>query len=287
MGVLLAAGEVNPLNHVVDEAILHFTESDYGWQVWLHDQFGEFFDGLYHDWGVGKHVLMFVLAGLLTLLLFWIRARQVKTETVPGRFGNIMEATMLFLRDQVTRPFLGKDGDRFLPFTWAFFFFILMNNLLGMIPLFDYIGHGGNTATANIGLTAALALCSFVLYHGIGIREQGNVWKYVKNIFPHVPVPVYIIIVPIEIIAHIVRPCALAIRLCANMVAGHTMIAVILLFTQMSAKLLFVGWAGISLMSCLAVIALSFLELLVAFIQAFVFTFLSTVFLSLAVHPEH
>jgi F-type H+-transporting ATPase subunit a len=284
MAYLAAA---NPLDHVVDQPIFHFGAEDYGWQVWLHHHVGEFFHHLYEDFGIGKHVLMFVLAAAVTLLLFWVRARQARTETVPGRFGNMMEAVMLFLRDQVVRPFLGPDGDRFLPFTWTFFFFILMNNLLGLVPFFDYIGHGGNTATANIALTGALALCSFTLYHAIGIREQGNPWKYVKNLFPHVPLFVLPLMVFIEIIAHIIRPFALAVRLCANMVAGHTMVAAILLFIQLSSKLVFIGWAGISLVSCLTVLALTFLEILVAFIQAFVFTFLSTVFLSLAVHPEH
>jgi F-type H+-transporting ATPase subunit a len=284
---VLLAGDQNPLGHVKDEPLFHFGPDDYGWQQALHHQTGEFFEKLYLDWGIGKNFLMFVLAGLVTVLLFWIRARQVRKETVPGRFGNALEAIMLYLRDQVVRPFLGHHGDKFLPFTWAFFFFILINNLLGLIPFFDYLGHGGNTATANIGITAALALCSFTLYHTIGIKEQGGPVTYIKNLFPHVPVVIYVIIIPVEIVAHIVRPCALAIRLCANMVAGHTLIAAILMFTAMSAKLGVLGWGGITLVSCLSAVALTFLELLVAFIQAFVFAFLSTVFLSMSVHPEH
>jgi F-type H+-transporting ATPase subunit a len=121
----------------------------------------------------------------------------------------------------------------------------------------------------------------------MGIRAQGGVGIYVKNLFPHVPLLVYIVIIPVEIMAHLVKPCALAIRLCANMLAGHTLIASILLFTTMAMNLNMLGWGAISAISCLAVVALTFLELLVAFIQAIVFTFLSTVFLSMAVHPEH
>lgn len=281
----LAAG--SPLGHVRDEPLFTFTEGeDYAWQVWLGEKLHGLSETLWHL-GIGKHVLMFTIAGLLTLLIFWIRARQTRNETVPGRFGNLVESVMMFLRDQVARPFLGEHGDKFLPFVWGFFFFILINNLLGLVPLFDYIGHGGNTATANIGLTGALAVCSFVLYHGMGIREQGGAWTYVKSLFPHVPVPIYAIIIPVEIIAHVVKPCALAIRLCANMVAGHTLVAAILMFTAMAVKLGLLGWGGISLVSALGVTALYFLEILVAFIQAFVFTFLSTVFLAMAVHPEH
>ena len=271
------AASLNPLTHVRDN------------EMWGSELY---------KYGVGKHMTMFCIAGALTLLVFWIRAGQVKTEKVPGRFGNLIESVMFFLRDQVVRPFMGQDGDRFLPFVWAFFFFILFNNLLGLIPFFDYISkeHGGNTATANIGLTGALAVCSFVMYHFMGVREAIHHHKtglfvgliiYIKNLFPRVPWPVYAIIIPIEIVAHLVRPCALAIRLFANMTAGHTLVAAILMFSLIAKGLPMWAWGGVSLVSCLTVVALTFLELLVAFIQAFVFAFLSTVFLSMAVHPEH
>jgi F-type H+-transporting ATPase subunit a len=282
--VLAAA---NPLDHVVDQPLFHFEEGhDYAWQIWLHHHFGGL-SGKLWGVGIGKHFVIFCLAGLITLLVFWIRARQVRTEVVPGRFGMLIETVMVFLRDNVARPFLGDHCEPYLPFIWGFFFFILFNNLLGLIPLFDYLGHGGNTATANIGITAALALSSFLLYHLQGMRAQGSFFRYFKNLFPHVPAFIYPIIVPVELIAHVVKPCALAIRLCANMVAGHTLMAAILGFTVMSASLPVWGWGGISLISLLATVALNFLELLVALIQAFVFTFLSTVFLGMAVHPEH
>lgn len=284
---MLPLGAGNPLGHVVDEPLFYFSEGDYGWQVALNQKVGHFFEHLYWDYGLGKHAFMFLLAGILTLLLFGVRARQVRNEVVPGRFGNLLESVMLFLREQVAEPFLGKHCDKFLPFVWGFFFFILINNLLGLIPIFDYLGHGGNTATANIAITGALALTSFTLYHFLGVREQGGVWTYTKSLFPHVPLPIYVIIIPVEIIAHVVKPCALAIRLCANMVAGHTLMASILMFTTMSATLGLAGWGSISLVSFLGTVALNFLEILVAFIQAFVFTFLSTVFLSMAVHPDH
>ncbi len=276
----------NPLNHVVDAPLFHFAHQDYAWQVALHEKtkgLSEFLWSL----GIGKHILIFMLAGVLTLLLFWARARQAARETVPGRFGNMIEAVMLFLKNEVARPFLGDHCDHYMPFVWGFFFFILISNLLGLIPLFDYLGHGGNTATANIGITGALALCSVTLYHFLGLKEQGNPWTYVKNLFPHVPFFVLPIIVIVELVAHVIRPCALAIRLCANMLAGHTMMAVIFMFITMSVKLGLFGWGPITLVSCSTVVALTFLELLVALIQAYVFTFLSTVFLSMAVHPEH
>ena len=153
--------------------------------------------------------------------------------------------------------------------------------------MLDWAGHGGNTATANHLITPALALCAFVLYHGLGIKEQGNIFTYIKNLFPHVPVVILPLIIVIEIAAHIIRPCALAIRLCANMVAGHVMMAVLLGFTATFTMDSLVTGGVISLISLVAVTLLTFLELLVAVIQAFVFTFLTTVFLSMAVHPDH
>ena len=126
-----------------------------------------------------------------------------------------------------------------------------------------------------------------MLYHGLGIKEQGNIFTYIKNLFPHVPLVILPLIIVIEIAAHIIRPCALAIRLCANMVAGHVMVAVLLGFTATLTAESLVSGGLISIVSLAAVTALTFLELLVALIQAFVFTFLTTVFLSMAVHPEH
>ena len=187
----------------------------------------------------------------------------------------------------MTRPFMGEHGDRYVPLLTTFFVYILMANLLGLVPFFDFLGHGGNTATGNLGSRPGLPCVPSSCYHFLGIREQGGVVTYVKNLFPHVPWPVYFIIIPVELVAHIVRPCALAIRLFANMLAGHTMIAVILGFTAVFTRDFLAGGAVAFARSFVAVTALTFLELLVAVIQAFVFTFLTTVFLAGAVHPEH
>ena len=265
---------VNPMEHVKDSPLFEGFGGKLG-------EFGE----MLGRYGVTKQVVLFCLAGIITAGLFLWRARQVRDERVPRGFGNGLEAVMLFVRDQVSRPFLGAEGDRFLPLIWTFFFFILIANLLGLVPFFDYLGHGGNTPTGSIYLTAALAVCSFVIYHGLGIREQGFI-HYVKNLFPHVPLAILPLIIVVELMAHTVRPCALAIRLFANMLAGHTMLATIIGFTAVWVNWLHWG-AGISLVCFVSAVALTFLELLVAVIQAFVFTFLTTVFLSGAVHPEH
>jgi len=237
--------------------------------------------------GIGKQTFMFFLAGALTLLFFWSYARNAGRSSVPSRWGNFVESVLDFVRDQMTRPFLGHNGDKYVPLLASFFVYILMCNLLGLVPFFELLGHGSHTATGSVWITGALALCAFSAYHYLGIKEQGSAVKYVKNLFPHVPVFILPIIIPVELVAHIVRPCALAIRLFANMLAGHTMIAAILGFTLVFTKDFVIPGAAISLISFAAITALTFLELLVAVIQAFVFTFLTTVFLAGAVHPEH
>jgi F-type H+-transporting ATPase subunit a len=232
---------------------------------------------------------------VLFYLAYAVRAGK---SPVPGRYGNFVETLLTFLRDQLTRPFMGHHGDKFVPILAIFFTYILFCNLLGMVPFFDYLDpgptldpathHRSSTATGQFAITAALAVCSFGFYHYQGIKEQGHGFVgYFKSIFPHVPLFVLPIIVPVELIAHMVRPCALALRLFANMLAGHTMIAAILGFTAVFTSDFQIWGGAISIVCLLSVTALTFLELLVAVIQAFVFTFLTTVFLAGAVHPEH
>jgi F-type H+-transporting ATPase subunit a len=266
--------ELNPLEHVKDSFLFEGSPGELG-------AFGRRLG----EWGFTKQAFLFCVAGAITLvLLLWMGGRA-RRDTVPQGFANFLESILVFVRDQMTRPFLGVEGDRYLPVIWTFFIFILIANLLGLVPFFDYLGHGGNTATGSIWLTLALAVCSFFIYHGIGVRRQGF-GHYLKNLFPHVPAFVLPIIIPVEIIAHIVRPFALTIRLFANMLAGHTLIAVILGFTMVWTH--WIHWGmGVSLVSFVTVVALTFLELLVAVLQAFIFSFLTTVFLAGAVHPEH
>ena len=283
----------DPMSHIVDRPLFDLGQDEDGR---LH--------GITHwlwRYGLTKHVFLFVLAGVLTVLFFWSYASKIsKGESrVPGRWGNFVEAILVFLREQIIRPFMGTDGDRFLPLVATFFVYILICNLLGLLPFLDYLGHGGNTSTANYLITPALALVAFCIYHFLGVKEEyehhhrqdgswpGAVWAYLKNQVPSVPIFVLPLMIVIELAAHIIRPCALAIRLCANMVAGHVMTAVLLGFTTVFTADFLVGGAAISLVSVIAVTLLTFLELLVALIQAFVFAFLTTVFLSLAVHPDH
>ncbi|MEC7923340.1 MAG: F0F1 ATP synthase subunit A [Planctomycetota bacterium] len=277
-GILAAA---DPMDHIADKPLFDGLLTD-----------GSGLDRIssaLYELGITKQVALFFIAGILTVLFFWSYVRQIRRApgSVPGRWGNLVETILDTIRDQLILPFMGQSGMKFLPVLATFFVYILICNLIGLIPLLDYVGHGGNTATANYLITPALALCAFVLYHGLGIKEQGNIFTYIKNLFPHVPVVLLPLIIVIEIAAHIIRPCALAIRLCANMVAGHVMIAVLLSFTAAFTTDFLIGGGLITLISVIAVTLLTFLELLVAVVQAFVFTFLTTVFLSMAVHPDH
>ncbi len=221
--------------------------------------------------GVTKHVLMLWIAGALTCLMGFSVGRSAK-EVVPTGLRNFIEAILLFLRDEVAKPQLGHNTDKYMPFLWTFFFFILFCNLLGLVP-------GAATATGNINVTAALALAAFTFYHLAGIHEQG-LGMYLKNIVPGgIPLWLYPLMLVVEIIGHLAKPFALAVRLFANMIAGHIVMAVILGFAAVSLFVAPISVAG--------GVFMYFLETFVAFLQAFIFTFLMTVFLGMAVHPEH
>lgn len=222
--------------------------------------------------GMSHHVLSLFIAAALMLLIFPKMAQD--QSLVPRGFRNFFEAIMLFVRDEVAKPFLGPNTPKFLPVLWTFFFFILFCNLLGLVP-------GMATATGQIWVTATLAFTAFGWYHASGIWEQGF-FPYVKNIVPG-GLPWWLILpmFAIELFGHITKPVALAIRLWANMTGGHAV-----LYAFLGLIFVFQSYAmGPVAVACAT--AVYMLEIFVAFIQAYVFTFLVTVFLGAAVHPEH
>jgi F-type H+-transporting ATPase subunit a len=239
---------------------------------------------------VTNHVLMLVVAAVLLMIVLPVAAAA--REIVPTGLRNMVESVLQFLREDVARPILGEATDRYIHVIWTIFFLILTANLLGMIPIgatlgsFDqHLAHVGGTATGNISITIGLALVSFLFIHIAGIREQGFV-HYWQNFVPHVHPILLILFIPLEIVAALVKPFALAIRLFANMVAGHIVLAVVMGFA-VSGLLNAGGYLAISAISVLGAVALSLLELFVAFLQAYLFTFLTTLFVGMAVHPEH
>jgi F-type H+-transporting ATPase subunit a len=264
------------------------------------------------------HMVMLVIAGLLTWLVMTRAATGIGTGPASqgneryltkGRLAQIIEAMSVYLRDQMLVPVLGEHASRtYLPFLLTLFFFILFNNLLGIIPLLDiqHVANAlagnigweiktivGGTATSNIAVTATLAACSLVVIQIHAFRELGIKGWLVHHCGGLVPGPIYLapivaLVFVVEVLGDIIKPVALAIRLFANMVAGHILLAVLLSFGAMAAKagLSGFGVGTITAASVLFALAISVLELFVAFLQAFIFMFLTAVFISLLSHHE-
>lgn len=224
-----------------------------------------------YDIPITKHTVMVWTAAVLLLLILIPVARQ--KDLVPRRLRSMIEAVLIFLRDQVAVAQIGDKGIYFVPFLATLFFFILFCNLLGLIPF-------GATATGNISVTAALAVISFITIHVNGVAAHGPL-HYIHNMVPPVPWWLYLPMLLIELVGRIAQPITLAIRLFANMMAGHIVLLVMLGFIFIFKNLI------IASISVGAAVAVSCLEILVAFLQAYVFTFLTAVFIGMAVHAEH
>lgn len=230
---------------------------------------------------------MFTVTIAMVLLLVGIPLATRSRRPVPKGLRNLVESVCVFLREQLAMPILHERTDRYIGFVWTVFFFILSINLLGMVPIKQAVVlltgkeiRLGGPATANIWITGAMAIVAFFMTHIAGIREQGF-WHYIVNLAPPVPLwlkpPIYLL----EIISSFVKPFTLAIRLFANMIAGHMVLAALL-----GLILIFKSY-GVAVASVLGVVALSFIELLIAFLQAYVFTLLSTLYIGLSTAPEH
>ena len=228
--------------------------------------------GVEIDMSITKHVAIMWVASIL-LITMMLKAFR-KPKDVPSGLANFFEAIVLFLRDEVVIPIMGEHRKKYLPFLLTIFFFILFCNLLGLIPY-------SATATGNISVTAGLAICSFLVMLGAGIANNGF-FGYFKSLIPSgVPPALLIILIPVELISLFVKPFALCVRLFANMTGGHVAILVFLgLIIIMQNE-----WIAIGAIPFAAAIYL--LEIFVGFVQAFVFTLLSTVFIGMAAHPDH
>lgn len=219
------------------------------------------------------------LAGglLLVLMLMGARAARRQAGQAPrGRAYHLLESIVLFVRDDMVYAVMGKHhGHGFVPLFLTQFFFILFMNLFGLV----WIGSIGGTATANVAVTATLAITTFVTIHLSGIREHGF-FHHWKNFIPHgVPAALVPLMFVIEIIGMLVKPFALTIRLFANMTAGH------LVMLSFFGLVYLFGALGLPALGM--AIAISALELFVCFVQAYIFTYLSIIFVGASVHPEH
>ncbi|HEX2249329.1 MAG TPA: F0F1 ATP synthase subunit A [Gemmatimonadales bacterium] len=242
----------------------------------------------YLDLSPTRHMVYMLLAAIIVALVFILSARAVAQRQAQGRpprgFAGAMEAMALWVRQEVVLPNVGPHGEGYAPFLLTVFFFILAMNLLGLLPW-------GATATSNIAVTAALALVAFLVIEVTGMRSLG--FKgYMKTIFylpPGLPggvggtalkVLLLVVMTPIEIIGKLAKPFALAVRLFANMTSGHVLVLALLGLTFLFQSY-YVG-IGASIMAT----GVMLLEVFVAFLQAFVFTLLTAVFIGL-MRAEH
>ena len=230
-----------------------------------------------------RHVVMLWIAALLcivtTLLALRAHNRRTREAKAPSGFGNGLEALVLYLRNEVVLPNVGAHGNGYVPYLLTLFFFILFANLLGLVPY-------GATATGNISVTWTLAIVTFFVIELAGMKAQGKAYINTIIFWPHdmsLGMKLFIspILTPIEIIGKLTKPIALAIRLFANMVSGH-----VVLLALISLIFTFATWILVPVPIAMA-IGISMLELFVAFLQAFIFTLLSSVFIGLIREGAH
>jgi F-type H+-transporting ATPase subunit a len=254
------------LHHILDAKYLDF------------DPFGKIPLPQIHLFGIDlsitKHIIFIWLACLILIITFYIASKAYKRSRIPKGVSNLVELLIVFVRDEIARPTIGKGFEKFLPYLLTVFFFILTCNFLGLLPY-------GSTATSNISVTATLATISFFVIQVGGMIKNG-VFGYFKGLVPHgIPIFVLPVMFIVEIIGLFTKPFALAIRLFANMTAGHIVILSLL-------GLIFIlKTPFIAPISVAFALFIYLLEILVALIQAYIFTMLSSIFIGMAVHQEH
>ena len=291
----------NPLDHVVNHPFWWIEIGGQNWWIW------------------SSHIGNLFLVGAIMLWLFPKLASMVATgpeslgskRHLPrGTWAHVLEVMCIYLRDSVVRPLLGNQTEKYIHFLWTLFFFILLNNLLGLIPVLDImlfsikaLAHFGvapvewvaqhrspfgATATGNLWVNACLAIITLLMYLVHGFRNLGPS-GFAQHMTGGAPAMVWPIIIPIELAStFIIKPAALIIRLFANMTAGHVLLAVMVMFIGLSTTALPMIVSGpISIASMGAMFAFYFLELLVAVLQAFIFMFLTTIFISQMSHHGH
>jgi F-type H+-transporting ATPase subunit a len=303
-----------PADHVMDEVgqWTIFTDVFGGLQIPLGPRLQI---GGFHFQFTKFMMVELIAAGLICAIYIPLARRVARGEAPRGAWWNAFESLLTFIRNEVARPTLSApdhephheaadthgghaaeahDGGRrpqrpedqadlYVPFLWTIFLFILFCNLLGLVP---FLG----SPTASIWVTGALALISFVMMHGVAIAKMGF-GRYLKSLWPAMEVPLAIgiflkpMIFVIEVVGTVIKSFVLAVRLFANMFAGHMVLAMILFFIVQTANLAI--WGGVTFFSVLGVTALSLLELFVAFLQAYIFTFLTALFMGMAANPQH
>lgn len=264
------------------------------------------------NFSVTKHVFMLwlVAAFVFVVVTLTVRAYLRQDRLIPSGLMNAIEALVEFIRDSIAKPNVGRKWvNAYTPLLLTFFVFIFCANAIGLIPVFDVLGllnhyvlhldehaflsrvvHGGTTATANFNVTAALATITFFAIIVAGSRAHGFVQHWI-NLVPHgLPKPLYVLLIPIEIMGMLVKPFALTMRLAANMTGGHIAILAILSFVFIFTEMFSQAFAGIGVGLAVSVplaVGISALEIIVVLVQAYVFTLLTAVFIGMAIHVHH
>ena len=257
-------------------------EGDYKGKIVEKDATGQEIRPL--DFSLTKNAASLLISAILLIVIILLIARSYKRNPLESKKGfvGMMEMFILSVYDGIIKPGVGKDYKKFAPYLLTVFFFIFTNNLLGLIPLFP----GGANVTGNIAITFVLAVCTFLIVNITGTKE------YFKEIFwPDVPMwlKVPIPIMPaIEVIGVFTKPFALMIRLFANILTGHSIVLGLVCLIFVTVSLGIPTNASMTVVSVIFTIFIDFVELLVAYIQAYVFTMLSAVFIGLShVEPHH
>ncbi|HEY6807638.1 MAG TPA: F0F1 ATP synthase subunit A [Gemmatimonadales bacterium] len=280
-----SGGEINIMEHLGNSHVLEvpYYKAPYHYDIelprWQPVRVGP----VALDFSPTKHLIFLLLAALIVSLVFLYVSRAVQRAHAAGRhptgFAGAMEAIVLWVRQEVILPNVGHHGEGYVPYLLSVFFFILACNLLGLVPW-------GSTPTGNIAVTGGMALISFIVIEISGMRTLGT-RGYLGTIFfvPHgVPAlmkPILLVILtPIELVSKLAKPFALAVRLFANMTAGHVVLLALIGFTFMFQSYLVGGVASVGATLIMV------LELFVAFLHAFIFTLLTAVFIGL-IRAEH
>ena len=249
--------EYPPINHLFD------------WPAFL-------FDGT--PLAINKTALIYLVAAAATMVLFGLAGRP-RQSLVPSGVQHVAESGLNFIEDSVVMQTIGPDGRKFMPFLTSLFFFILFSNITEVIPGVQF------PANSRMAVPMLLALLVWVIFNLAGIRSQG-LFGYLKNALfpPGVPKALYVLVTPIEFVStFVMRPFSLAIRLWANMVAGHLLLVT---FAVLSTALWGATYVGAVLTFPMLILMTGF-EILVSVLQAYIFTILTAVYIGGSMHPEH
>jgi F-type H+-transporting ATPase subunit a len=233
------------------------------------------------DISITKNVASLLIGAFLMLWIFLTVAKGYKNRVgkAPKGLQSFMEPLILFVRDDVAKASIGPKYEKYMPYLLTAFFFIFINNLMGLIPIFP----GGANLTGNIAVTMILASITLIITL---LSGNAHYWRHIFAM-PGVPIPILIILTPIEIMGVFLKPFVLMIRLFANMTAGHIIalafFSLIFIFGEMSP----VAGYGVSVVSVAFTVFMGMLELLVAFLQAYVFTLLSAIYFGAAIEEHH